>query len=123
MRNGRHPSRWFVTRLSLAMVAVVIQALLPFVIAADIIVADAPPICSIASADNRDHHRPDHHRDSGGTCPICAALAAAAAIATPTTPIIPPPRFAGTMVSIAVARVGPDLDLPTSYRSRAPPLA
>ncbi|HEX4112935.1 MAG TPA: DUF2946 family protein [Stellaceae bacterium] len=101
------------------MFAIVVQTLLPFVVAADITAtAGAPPICSGPSGDRRDNDR----HDSGRPCPICAALAAATTITTPAPPALPLPRFAGAVIAVAASQAAPDLHPVPYYRSRAPPI-
>jgi hypothetical protein len=111
---------WFVSRAALAMFAIVVQTLLPFVIAADIAAAaGAPPICAVPSGDRHDNNR----HDSGGTCPICAALAAAATVTTPAPPALPLPRFVVAVAPVAPSHPTPERHFSLSYRSRAPPVA
>lgn len=108
------------------MFAIVVQTLIPFVVAADIAAktASAIPICSVVHTQDLagGSHRPSHH-DGGGTCPICAALAAATAITTPAPVAVPLPRQTAATVPITISETAPDIFLPPSYRSRAPPIA
>jgi hypothetical protein len=119
MRIGRRSS-WFTARAMLAMFAIVVQALLPFVVAADIAAAaGAPPICHVPSGDHHKSGQPN----PVNSCPICTALAAAGAITSPTPPAIPVPRFIYAAIPVSAAQNPPDLPLATSYHSRAPPAA
>ncbi len=117
MRIGRH---WFMARAALAMFATVVQTMLPFVLAADIAAAaNATPICHVPSDDEQKNHRP-HPANS---CPICTALAATVAATAPAAPAIPLPPTTVTRVAVAVAHDTAAISVPSSYRSRAPPLA
>jgi hypothetical protein len=107
------------SRAAFAAFAIVVQTLLPFVIAADIAAAGAPPICSVPSGGSHDNHR----HEGGGTCPICAALATAATITTPEPPPLPLPRFVAAVMPIAAPQAASDPHFAASYRSRAPPIA
>jgi hypothetical protein len=113
-------SRWFVMRAAIATFAIVVQALIPVVVAAEIAAAaGAPPICSVPAGGD---HRGDHHSPSG-TCSICTALAAASAVTAPAPPAVPLPRLTATSLPAAVTIDAAEIALPTFYRSRAPPLA
>jgi hypothetical protein len=126
--RSRWRSRWFVLRARIAIVAILIQALVPFLVAAEIdsAVAGGLPICSVAKELN---HEPtsdpaaDQHKSGGiGTCPICTALHASVAAVTPIAAALPLPSEAG---SLGAARRQQRILLVlavTPYRSRAPPI-
>jgi hypothetical protein len=119
MRIGRHS--WFTLRAALAMFAVVVQTLLPFVLAGAIAgAAGATPICHASTPGERHDHQPVPPAKS---CPICAALAAA--IAAPASPPLPFPLPRVAIIRTAAAAHAGAADIATShaYRSRAPPLA
>jgi hypothetical protein len=119
MRHRRHG--WFVSRAALAMFAIVVQTLLPFVLAAAIAgTADATPICHVAPRNGHDKGR---QPDPGHPCPICTALAASALVTTPTLAAIPLPQASIRRVAPSPSRVSVETSLPASYRSRAPPQA
>ena len=100
------------------MFALVVQALIPFMLAMEIGgAANAPPICGSASDHNGNQPK------SADSCPICVALAATAAVTASTPPAIPLPRLARIIAPVAVAHTAPDHALATAYRSRAPPIA
>jgi hypothetical protein len=119
MRHRRHG--WFLLRAALAMFAIVVQTLLPFVLAAAIAAdSDATPICHVATGDRHDKSgqpNPEH------PCPICTALAASAVVTTPTPPAMPLPQSAIDPVEPALLQISAAAPLPASYRSRAPPQA
>ena len=118
MRHRRH--RWFLSRAALAMFAVVVQTLLPFVLAAAIAgAAGATPICHAGSDTGHKSGQPN----PASTCPICTALAASAAIAAPAPPALPLPQAIVTRAAPEIATVFTDPSAPASYRSRAPPQA
>lgn len=112
---------WFTARAALAMFAIVVQTMLPFVLAADIAAAaDATPICHASTTgDEQKNHQPN----PANACPICTALAATATATAPTPPAIPLPQIVVTRPAIASHETAADISLPRSYRSRAPPVA
>jgi hypothetical protein len=110
----------------LAFLALALQVLLPFFVAAEIAHAnahgDAAIICSALG--------PGAHEANGTTgdrhgiaasCPICTALAAGQGFAPPPAPPLPLPTALGHSV-VAVADTSARAALiPSAYRSRAPP--
>jgi hypothetical protein len=119
MRHRRHG--WFVSRAALAMFAIVVQTLLPFVLAAAIVgSADATPICHVAPGNGHDKGR---QPDPGHPCPICTALAASALVTTPTLAAIPLPQTSIRPVEPTISQVSAETSRSASYRSRAPPRA
>lgn len=126
MLTDRLRSRWFGLATTIAMFAIGVQALIPFVLAGDIAAVDAGafPICSAdrspgAPAD-RNHHPDQPH--SGGTCPICAALAAAMAVTTPAAIALPVPLGWRKVAMVATGGVGEVRATRTAFKARAPPL-
>ena len=118
MRYVRHP--WFKVRTALAMFAIVVQTMVPFVLAADIVaVTNATPICHVPTGDEQKNHQPGPAK----SCPICAALAATIAAPAATAPPIPLPRIQIARPAVALHDDAPDIALAVSYRSRAPPVA
>lgn len=118
MRFGRHP--WFTVRTALAMFAITVQTMLPFVLAADIAAAaNGTPICHVPTGDEQKNHQPGPAK----SCPICAALAATIAAPAATAPPIPLPQIVVARVAIAPHETAADISLPRPYLSRAPPLA
>jgi hypothetical protein len=102
------------------MFAIVVQTMLPFVLAADIAAAaDATPICQAPTGDEQKNHQPDPFN----SCPICTALAATIAAPAPMAPPIPVPQVVVTRLTVALHEKAADISLPRSYRSRAPPIA
>jgi hypothetical protein len=102
------------------MFAVVVQTMLPFVLAADIAAtANATPICRVPSGDEQKNHQPN----PANACPICAALAATIAAPAPLAPPIPLPHIVVARRTVALHEKAADITRPCSYRSRAPPLA
>src|SRR6185437_3775629 len=90
MRTGRRS--WYLAR-ALALAAMVAQAAIPLLIAAEIAAAsNATPICSAATAG--DHK--SGPQNPGHTCPICAAMAASAAVTATASPALPLPRVVAT---------------------------
>lgn len=103
------------------MFAIVVQTLLPFVLAGAIVgTADATPICHAGSGDD---HNKSGQSNPANTCPICTALAASAAITTAPPPTIPLPLASVRPVEPNISQVSAEASLPASYHSRAPPLA
>ena len=110
---------WFTARAALAMFAIVVQTMLPFVLAADIAAAaNATPICHVPTGDGQ-----NHRQSPAKSCPICAALAATIAAPAPMTPPVPLPRFLIIRVAVALHEEAADVAVLSSYRSRAPPIA
>lgn len=102
------------------MFAIVVQTMLPFVLAADIAVAaNATPICHVPTGDEQQNHQPGPAK----SCPICAALAATIAAPAATTPPIPLPRIQITRPTVVLHDDASDISVAVSYRSRAPPVA
>jgi hypothetical protein len=102
------------------MFAVVVQTMLPFLLAADIAAAaNATPICHVPSGDGQRNHQPN----PANTCPICTALAATIAAPAPSAPPIPLPDIVVARLTVALHEKAADISLPRSYRSRAPPIA
>jgi hypothetical protein len=117
MRFVRHP--WFTVRTALAMFAIVVQTMVPFVLAADIVaVTNATPICHVPTGDEQ-----NHQPGPAKSCPICAALAATIAAPAATAPPIPLPRIQIARPALALHDEALDIALAVSYRSRAPPVA
>lgn len=111
---------WFTARAALAMFAIVVQTMLPFVLATDIAAAaNTTPICHVPTGDEQKNHQPN----PANTCPICTALAATIAVTTPTPPTISLPGIGGARLPVAVRHEAADISVPYSYRSRAPPMA
>lgn len=120
IRIRRSSKSWFAARAALAMFAVVVQTMLPFVLAADIAAtANATPICHVPSGDQEKRHQPN----PANACPICTALAATIAAPAPTASPIPLPRVGVARRTVALHEKTADISLPCSYRSRAPPVA
>jgi hypothetical protein len=120
IRIWRSSKSWFTASAALAMFAIVVQTMLPFVLAADIAAAaNTAPICHVPSGDEQKNHQPT----PANACPICTALAATNAAPTPLAPPIPLPQI--VVIRPTVGRHGEpaDISFPRSYRSRAPPLA
>ena len=114
------PSRWFLFGAALAMFAVVVQTMLPFVLAADIAAAANPAsICHFPPGDPQKSHQPS----PANACPICAALAATIAAPETTAPPIPLPQIVFARPTVARHEKAADIFLPCPYRSRAPPAA
>ena len=102
------------------MFAVVVQIMLPFVLAADLAAAaDATPICHTPAGDDQK----DHRQNPANACPICIALAATLAATAPAPPPTPLPRLAVALLVVTVHEEAADISVPPSYRSRAPPVA
>lgn len=113
--------------LSLAFIAVAIQAMLPFFIAVAIVRASNPafaeniPICSSLG--------PAAHHDSGAagdqhganSCPICAAVAAGQSFTATAAPQLPLPVSCDRVVLSATPTPSVSLDASSPYQSRAPP--
>lgn len=119
MRIGRRSS-WLVTRTALALAAMTVQLLLPFVLAADIAAAaETMPICHVPSGDDHKGGQPN----PATSCPICAALAAAAVVTATAPPAIPLPRVAVVSPPAPAPYFAPTILLAVAYRSRAPPHA
>jgi hypothetical protein len=107
------------TRAGLAMAALLVQALLPFVIATNIAAAaDSFPICHSSTSDEHKGGQPN----PANSCPICIALAASVAITLPAPPAIPLPHFTVAVTPSIAAYEAAEISLPTLYRSRAPPV-
>lgn len=102
------------------MFAIVVQSLLPFVLAGAIgAAAAAAPICHAGSDAGHRGGQPN----PSPACPICTALAATVAVTTPTPPTLPLPQTSSSPAGPPVAHVSAETSRPASYRSRAPPLA
>jgi len=121
-------SRWFVLQARTAIVAILVQALIPFLVAAEIdtAVAGGLPICSVA---NLTSHEPnsdpagDQHKSGGiGACPICMALHASIAAAVPIAAALPLPTQAVSLDTAHWQQRIPLVFVAASYRSRAPPI-
>jgi hypothetical protein len=113
-------SYWFTARAALAMFAIVVQIMLPFVLAADIAAsANATPICHVPNGEDQK----DHQQNPANSCPICAALAATVVATPPALPPIPLLRLGVARKALALYEDGADISYPTPYRSRAPPIA
>ncbi len=111
---------WFTARATLAMFAIVVQIMLPFVLAADIAAAaNAAPICHVPTGDEQKNHQPN----PANACPICTALAATIAATAPSPPAIPLPRIVVAGAMVIPQEDSAAISIVISYRSRAPPLA
>lgn len=135
MRLARIPSAWFRARAALAIFALLIQAMVPNIVAAEIALAGERADGIFANClfghveEDADHdedsadgsHR--HHHDHGdcGLCPICLALLASPAFASTAAPVAPVPtrRFAYQLH--LPEPIAPTIAGAVSYRSRAPP--
>jgi hypothetical protein len=107
------------TRAGLAMAALALQALIPFVIAAHVAAgADAFPICHSSTSDEHKSGQPN----PVNSCPICIALAASVAVTLPAPPALPLPHFTVAVTPALAAHEAAEISLPTPYRSRAPPV-
>lgn len=111
-----------------AILAILVQALIPLLLAAEIDAADAgsPPICSVADhiADGPNSGPSgDRHKSGGiGVCPICVTLHASIAVITPMAAVLPLPSQAGSIGVAPRPQRVPVALAAASYRSRAPPV-
>jgi len=132
MPIARHRKSWLGLGASLGILALVVQALLPNIVAAEIDLADGDSggifdNCPLAAHDtDRDRDAPGdshhHHHDGDcGLCPICLALLASTAFAAPAAINVPVPVSSALYVVAPHEFTAPDLPSLTSYRSRAPP--
>jgi Protein of unknown function (DUF2946) len=125
-----HPpkSRWFVLRTRIALFAIFVQALIPFVLAAEIARAEADtlPICSATNqATDSSNSGPagSHHRSGGlAACPICTALHASPAFTSPGIVPVPALGSALSLIRRHTTQFAPEPAFAASYRSRAPPV-
>jgi len=123
----RYHSRWFAFRARIAIVATLVQALIPFLLAAEIdhAVAGNLPICSVGDHfDGRSPGSPSDRHKTGdsGTCPICVALHASLAFAAPFPIAVPVPGPAISLAQAGTRQPRPRVFTAASYRSRAPPI-
>jgi len=115
-----------------AILALVVQALLPNLVAAEIDFSQDAEAgifdqCAFGHSDeNADasgeagHHQ--HHGGDCGLCPICIALLSSSAFATPTAISVPLPGSNILYRVTAHDPHAPELVAQTFYRSRAPPI-
>jgi hypothetical protein len=132
MPIARLRKSWLGLGASLGIFALVVQALLPNIVAAEIDLADGAgggvfDNCLFAPRD-ADHDadaprdsRHHHHNGDCGLCPICLALLASTAFAAPATISVPVPSSPALYAFAPQEFAAPDLPSLTSYRSRAPP--
>jgi hypothetical protein len=119
--------------LWLGLLACDLHAVLPLLIAADLLYATAPRdslhLCSASAshaalAKNHLPAPPDRrsHGNAGRSCPLCLALSADTALTGPSLAALPPP--AADRLSMPRLRDGAVHATATAraYRSRAPPL-
>jgi Protein of unknown function (DUF2946) len=136
MRVVRISSKWFRARAALAIVALLIQATVPNIVAAEINLAgegaegvfDQCLFAHLGHDADSDEDGPSdshHHHDRGdcGLCPICLALLASASFAVPPATLVPVP-VSQVIYRFALREpVAPTVAATISYRSRAPPVA
>ena len=114
----------------LGLLALLIQALLPLVVGAEVAVIAKSgdhaliELCAFGHlhVDHDTDGRPGHHHHSDDLCPICVALQASPAFTTPAPTVLPLPSATPIRVAATVAPVAPRLLAFTAYRSRAPPI-
>ena len=112
----------------LAFFAVAIQAMLPFFVAVAIARASNPafaenvPICSsLGPAAHHDSGTTGDDQQSGGGCPICAAVAVGQSFTATAAPQLPLPVSCDRVVLSATDTPSLACDVSSSYQSRAPP--
>jgi hypothetical protein len=110
----------------LALLAVAMQALVPFFLMVEVARANEPGgaaiICSTLG-DNT-HQSSGNATDRGlaaHCCSICSAVAAAQGIAPPVAPPLPLPLSIGHITLVPVDVASSTLVLTSPYRSRGPP--
>jgi hypothetical protein len=129
MKPGARVSRWRRLGLSLAALALVLQAAVPLFILVDLRAmaaeqtADAIAGQSLCIHDGTTGHAPAHPCDMA-VCPLCAALAVASALGVPAADAPPVPAVAQAVRFAVLSVSAAPRDSPAAaYRSRAPPLA
>jgi len=123
MTKGRHP----VTRkrvpegFSLAFLALLIQALLPFFIAVEIATFSDEAAATTTICSHSTHHEGGTDHANHGACPLCIALSAAQPFTATTSVALPLPRATeGPALHTSSAR-RVIIVAAAPYRSRAPP--
>ena len=131
MRRGRQLRRlaaW------LGMVALLVQVLVPALLAAEINLAQEEhgqsvfTLCAFGHVhlgvpgDNTAPADAGHHDDAGALCPICLALLASPAFTAPPSVGLPLPVAVRLEVFVPVPSRPPTTAVATVYRSRAPPV-
>jgi hypothetical protein len=129
MPIARLRKNWLGFGAGLGIFALVVQALLPNIVAAEIDLADGGggvfEDCLLAH--HHDGHGNDapgdsHHHDGDcGLCPICLALLAGSAFASAPSIIVPVPVSSALYTVAPHDFAAPALASLTAYRSRAPP--
>ena len=115
--------------LRLALLALAVQALIPFLVAFQLrALAESPeaavlnaPLCLHDSSGQPAGTAP--HQDCTAACPLCAALAAASLVGPLATATALPPAVMADAPAAAPAPALASLFPSAAYRSRAPPQA
>ena len=117
MRFGRQS--WVGMRTALALAAMLVQAAIPLLIAAEIAAASGTvPICRVATDDHKSGPQTPGH-----PCPICAAVAASAAFIATAPPVVSPSQLVIAYIFPTSRHKAPTYVFAAAYQSRAPPLA
>jgi len=114
--------------VGLALLALAIQVLLPFLVTADIALlsksayADTAIICSAGVSHAPSSAPAPDQKDHGGTCPLCLALATGQGFTSAAPLAIPLPLRAESIVLDAASPRLAFAAAATSYNPRAPPV-
>jgi hypothetical protein len=122
MLGRRTRSPGFALRIALSLVAMAIEALVPLVVAGDILAVEARalPICSAGGHASVPAGDSGQHRPLGAS-PISAALAVAAAITAPGEVPLPMPAGWQRICLPIMASAGQFRSAPSVYNARGPP--
>jgi len=124
-RRQRWKRRRAPVGVAFAFLALAIQVLLPFVVAAEIDLLGNPayasaPICSASLHEQQPGQQSDH--GLGTTCPLCLTLAASHGFTGASSAALPLPQGDGVAVDQIISPWQSATPVAASYNSRAPPV-